>query len=213
MDLKRDFQLKIKGLYLITDDRIPDKELFRKVKIAVKSGVGIVQLRDKLSSDFVFLRKAQIIKKICDRKCLFIINDRVDIAYLVNADGVHLGQDDIPVSYARKILKNKIIGISVDNLFEAKKAEKEGADYISIGPVYKTKTKKDVPPPCGVDVVKKLKEKVKIPVVAVGGINGRNIKDVISTGCDAFAISSYIMQATDVEKRVLSLIKILKQNT
>ncbi len=198
--------MKISGMYLITD-RIEEKELFEKVKLAVKSGVNIVQLRDKKSSTVDFIKKALVIKKICEGKCLFIINDRVDISLAVKSDGVHLGQDDMPLLFARKILKEKIIGVSVDNLYEAKKAEKDGADYISIGPIFPTRTKLDVPAPCGLDVIREIKKSVKIPLVAVGGINAKNIREVYLAGSDAFAISSYIMQSSNVQKKV----KLLKK--
>lgn len=196
--------MKISGIYLITN-HIEERELFKKVNIAVKSGVNIVQLRDKKASTKDLIRKAQIIKKICDEKCLFIINDRVDISLVVKSDGVHLGQDDMPLLFARKILKGKIIGVSVDNLAEAKKAEKEGADYVSVGPIFPTRTKLDVPAPCGLDIIKEIKNALKIPLVAVGGINAKNIQEVYLAGSDAFAISSYIMQSSDVQKAVARL--------
>lgn len=200
--------MKISGIYLITN-HIEEKELFEKVKIAVKSGVNIVQLRDKKASIKDLIKKARVIKKICDEKCLFIINDRVDISLAVKSDGVHLGQDDMPLLLARKILKEKIIGVSVDNLPEAKKAEEEGADYVSVGPIFPTRTKLDLPAPCGLDIIRKIKKSVKIPLVAVGGINAKNIREVFLAGSDAFAISSYIMQSSSVQKAV----KLLKNLT
>ncbi|MCL2334403.1 MAG: thiamine phosphate synthase [Candidatus Methanoplasma sp.] len=169
-------------------------------RLAYAGGADIVQLRMKNSDGKEMLEQAIKIKAIADEYAkFFIVNDRVDIALLSDADGVHLGQSDIPIEYARELLgDDKIIGISAHNVKEAKEAESKGADYIGVGSVFTTSTKKDARQGQGLDIVFKIKQAVDIPIIAIGGINRGNIQDVIRAGADGVAVISAVVAQKDV---------------
>lgn len=175
-------QLKDSRLYLILDKPTcgakDEKTILKK---ALQGGVDIVQLRDKTSSTKTLMRTAQALKKIAHKLNIpFIINDRLDIALAINADGVHLGQDDLPVSAARKILgKKKIIGLSTHSLKEVKAAQKEPIDYIGFGPVFKTATKPDLAPK-GIEMLKAALKASELPVFPIGGIEESTLSAIIS---------------------------------
>lgn len=160
---------------------------------SIKSGAKIIQLRDKTSSAKIILKKAKEIMKFIDRllpkrKPIFIINDRVDIAVLSKADGVHLGQDDLSVSEAKNLLGfGKIIGKSTHDIEQGLKAQKEGAVYVSVGPVYSTPTKPKRHP-VGLEYVKQAAEKIRIPWVAIGGINRETAEEVVKAGARNLAV-------------------------
>ena len=203
------------SLYFITDPLLPKIPFFELVEKAIQGGVTIVQLREKQSSTKEFIKKGELLKKICAKyKVPLIINDRVDIALAVNADGVHLGQNDMPLRIARKILGNeKIIGVSVNNEREIKLAEEYRADYIAFSPIFPTPTKTDTPPALGLNGVKELKELTPIPCVAIGGINYENVCDVMRTGVDGAAVVSAIAGSPlpfDAAKRLKKAIKSVK---
>ena len=195
-------KLKKIDLYFITDSRLTKKTVLEDVESALKAGVKIVQYREKEKNTREMIEEAEKINRLCKKNnALFIINDRVDIALAVDADGIHLGNDDMPYHTARKILGNKkIIGLTVHNAGEAVKAEKEGADYIGVSPIFKTQTKTDAGKPGGIKLIEEIKCKVKIPFVAIGGINKTNIKDVLKAGAKSAAIISAIVTKADVKK-------------
>ncbi|MDD3726118.1 MAG: thiamine phosphate synthase [Candidatus Ratteibacteria bacterium] len=204
--------MKIKGLYFITDSFLTKSSVVDDVKAAVKAGVKIVQYREKNKCAREMVKEAQEIKKICKGRGVFLVNDRVDIAMVVGADGVHLGQNDIPCVYARKLLgKNKIIGITVHSIEEALAAEKDGANYLGVSPIFSTKTKKDARAPLGLGVLKEIKKSVHIPVVAVGGIDLTNIISVLEAGADGVSAVSAIITKDDVEKECRRFIKIISE--
>ncbi len=178
-------------------------------KIAVSEGV-IIQLRDKVSDKKIVLETARILmKQLARAKSLFIVNDHVDIAMLIDADGVHLGQTDLPLPAARKLLgRDKIIGISCLNLKQALLAQEQGADYLGVGPVFATSTKSEYAP-LGRELVKSVIKSIKIPVFAIGGINEANITKVLSFGASRVAISSAICTASDLVLATRSFINIL----
>ena len=169
------------------------------------NGVTMIQLRIKTLSDRKFYNYAVRIKKFLKKKEIkFIINNRLDIARASGADGVHLGQDDMPAKMARRILgENYIIGVSAHNIDEANKAEKEGADYIGVGSIFRTKTKSDAHI-CGLSVLKSICKKITIPVVGIGGITNRNYRDVFRAGAAGIAVSSYLFEG-DLLKNISSL--------
>lgn len=208
LDYKKIF-LNDKKLYLVTNsDNFESDEIFLdKVALSIKSGVDIVQLREKNTTSKRFIYLAQRIRELTSHfGAAFIVNDRVDIAKISNADGVHLGQDDIPVSNAREILgDNAIIGVSTHCPEHAKKAITDGADYIGVGPVFKTPTKpsKD---PVGLEYVKWAADNVNIPFFAIGSIDTANIKEVVQAGAKRVAVIRAIMYADDIESNC----KILK---
>lgn len=186
------------SLYLVTDESVPTDKLLHIVGEAIEGGVTIVQLREKSSDGKVFYDNAVKLKKFLNRNYAhvpLIINDRVDIALAVGADGVHVGQKDIPVEALRKIVpKTMIVGVSVSNVSEAKEAEKNGADYLGVGPVYWTKTKKEKEAlPEG--MLEEVAKSVNIPAVAIGGLKVHNIDTVRSEHVAGVAVVSGIMQA------------------
>lgn len=188
------------SLYLVTDrELIKDKSIENAIEEAILGGVTIVQLREKDCSSLDFYTVAISVKKITDKYNVpLIINDRIDIVLAVDADGVHLGQSDIPCEIARSILaEGKIIGVSAHNLEEALKAKENGADYLGCGAVFTTSTKKDV---TGLDIkeLSKIKEKVELPMVAIGGINLDNIEKLYGTGIDGVAVVSAIIGKNDI---------------
>jgi|SRR3989338_5514016 len=195
-------KLKNFGLYFITDSILTRKSVIDDVKSAIKAGVKVIQYREKNAPASQMMREALEIRKLCkENNVLFLINDRIDVVLAVDADGVHLGEEDIPYQYARKLLgKNKIIGLSAHSVEDALKNEKAGADYTSIGPVYFTATKKKASSPIGLVPVRRLKNRLRIPFVAIGGINRSNIEDVLKAGAKNIAIISAIAAKDNVKK-------------
>ncbi len=209
-------KVKIKNidLYFITDSKLTKKTVLKDVESALKAGVKIIQYREKDKNTQDMVKEAGEIKKLCKKSgAMLVINDRVDIALAVDADGVHLGNEDMPFRIARKILgSNKIIGLTVHNIKEALKAERKGADYIGISPVFETRTKPDAGMPSGIKFVREVKEKIKIPPVAIGGINKNNIEEVLKAGAKSVAIISAIVASSDVEKKCSEFRKIILGN-
>jgi len=196
-----------KKLYLVTDSRLyPHFEVAKK---AVEAGCGVVQLRYKGNSGLEFYETAKKIKMLMMRRNgLFIVNDRADIALAVGADALHLGEEDLPINFARKICGDSmIIGLSTHSLEQAIEAENMGADYIGLGPVFPTLTKKMKYNPIELDYISKVKAKVRVPIVAIGGINRENARLVLAAGADAIAISSAICHAKNVEEEVKLLLE------
>ena len=167
----------------------------------ILGGTDILQLRAKTLSDRKILKIGQTIKDLTRKsKTLFVLNDRADLAQALDADGVHLGQQDLPVKEARRILgKNKVIGISTHSVSQAQEAEKQGADYIAIGPIFVTAAKPDLPP-LTPEIITGIKDKIKIPFVAVGGINLDNLGQVLKAGAKRVAVCRAIITAKDVFK-------------
>ena len=191
---------KIGRLYLITDTNIQNKYTHYEIaKLAVKGGADILQLRDKSLSTSELYETAKKIAKLCKKNgVIFIVNDRVDIALASGADGVHLGNSDIPINEARKLLgKNKIIGGTAHSLSEALKCSDEGADYIGYGHIFPTKTKYKPEKPKGILNLKKVVTKINIPVFAIGGISTDNISDVMNSGVHGAAVAGYVLKAGD----------------
>ncbi|MCI0448981.1 MAG: thiamine phosphate synthase [Chlorobi bacterium] len=199
---------KIGRLCVITDTSVQKKYSHYEItKMAIKGGADVIQLRDKSLPTGELIETAIKIKKLCSKhKVLFIINDRVDIALISKADGVHLGKQDISIKDTRKLLgKNKIIGGTAHSLKEAIKREKEGADYIGFGHIYPTESKLKKAKPKGINYLKRVVKKVKIPVLAIGGINQVNIKDVICTGVHGAAVIGAVVKSTSPVKAVKKL--------
>lgn len=189
------------SVYLVTDrDILGGRDLLKAVEAAVEGGASLIQLREKDSSSRNFYKLAVQMKELVNSHGVpLIINDRLDIALAVNADGLHIGQDDIPLTVARAILgPGKIIGYSVSNLQEALFGEKNGADYLGAGPVYATGSKADAGLPIGLTSLKAIKESVSIPVVAIGGVGLNNIAEVKQTGVDGVSVISAILGRQDI---------------
>ncbi len=148
---------------------------------------------------------------MCEEKAFFLINDMVDVTIAVDADGVHLGLNDMPYEMARKLLGGqKIIGLTVHNVEEAVQAETIGADYIGLSPIFETSTKKDAGKACGTSMIREVRKKVKLPIVAIGGITKRNVHEVIEAGSDSAAAISAIICSENVYWETLEFINIIK---
>lgn len=187
------------SLYLVTDtDLCPREDLLDTVLNAINGGVSLVQLREKDISSREFYNEALAIKKITDAKAVpLIINDRLDIALAIDADGLHIGQTDLPASVARRILGNdKILGLSASNVAEAEKAVLDGADYLGVGAVFPTTTKKDAHD-VGVEMLKDVRKIIKVPIVGIGGINVENLPQIYGTHIDGISVISAIMGKSD----------------
>lgn len=165
-------------------------DIGKTVSLILESGIKWVQYREKNRTRKELFYTALKLREITRRyNACFIVNDYADIALATDADGVHLGQDDLPLREARKIMGNRIIGISTHNVPEAVEAESGGADYIGFGAIFHTITKA-VGNPRGTSALREVKESVKIPVIAIGGITADNLKSVMDTGCAGVAVSS-----------------------
>lgn len=187
-------------LYLCTDrDIMTCETVERSVELAAQGGCSVVQLREKNSSSREFLQLAQRVKPITRKYNIpLIINDRLDIALLSGADGVHLGQSDLPCSEVRRISGDElIIGVSAATAAEAEKAQSDGADYIGVGAMYPTATKTNTRP-VTIGLLKEIRSSVNIPIVAIGGITYERIDDFRNTGINGFAVVSAILAQQDI---------------
>ncbi len=205
---RRDKMERMFGLYVILDRQFlagwDELDIARRI---IRGGARIIQLRDKRSKKGELLLVAQKLKELCSKlDVLFIINDYLDLAMAVDADGLHIGQEDLPLPVIRRELPiDKIVGCSVTTLSQATKAQAEGADYIAVGSMFPTTTKEGATV-VGLDTLKELKRTVSVPVVAIGGITGNNIGKVVAAGTDAIAVISAVLSEEDVEEAVRGLI-------
>jgi thiamine-phosphate pyrophosphorylase len=177
---------------------------------ACDSGADIIQLRDKESPKGSVLKSAYAIRKsLSGKKTIFIINDYLDVAKIVDSDGVHLGQDDFSVGIARRILgEDKIIGVSCKNSAQARLAQKQGADYIGIGPIFSTPTKPHAKP-VGLNLIRKIKSSVSMPFFVLGGINENNLKDILDSGAKRIAVCSAVCGRKNISLATRRLAKLL----
>lgn len=202
------------SLYLVTDRSLArGRSTLEIVRAAVDGGATVVQLREKDCSTREFIEQALAIKDFLkDRAVPLIINDRLDVAQAVKADGVHLGQTDMPLKVAKKILGDSmIIGISAESLQDAVEAEKGGADYLGVSPIYATPTKTDTALPLGLEGLREIRKAVRIPLVGIGGLNRDNAAKVIRNGADGVAVVSAIVAADDPQKAADALRQIITE--
>lgn len=183
------------------------------VQEMIKAGIKLIQYREKdLSIKDRYIECKTIRKLTKESEVLFIINDHIDIAMLVDADGVHIGQDDIPISQVRKLLgDDKIIGLSTHSPEQAKKAVDEGADYIGVGPIFKTRTKVNVCDPVGFSYLEWVENNITIPYVAIGGIKEHNLHEILKRGADSVALVSEITGNPNIPEKVKQLKTIFKE--
>jgi len=186
---------------LITDRNHCKQPLIDTISFALKGGVKTVQLREKgLATHELYSIACELRKITSDFKVNFIVNDRVDIALAVEADGVHLGWQSLPFGVVRKLLGfEKLIGVSTHNRQEALQAQEYGADYITFGPIFDTPSKAGILDPTGPEEILKIRSEIRIPVIALGGISEKNIEAVLHSGADGIAVISSIMQADNPE--------------
>lgn len=202
------------SLYLVTDRSIlKGRDLFQAVEEAIAGGVTLVQLREKNISSLDFYTIALKMKELVNSYNVpLIINDRLDIALAVDADGLHVGQEDLPPAVARKLLgPEKILGYSVGNPEQARRGERDGADYLGAGTVFPTGSKADTGEPIGPEGLRAIKQAVAIPVVGIGGIGISNLEEVKAAGADGISLISAILGSNDIEAASRQLINLWRK--
>ena len=197
------------SLYLVTDKSDDVEKFLKTIEEGIKGGVSVVQIREKTADTLDFYNLALKVKEITTKYDVpLIINDRVDVALAIDADGVHVGQSDMPCDVTRKLVgPDKIVGVSAATIDEAKKAEKDGADYIGSGAVFPTATKDDAPKITKKDL-KEIVNSINIPVVAIGGITLENAHELSDTGIAGLSVVSAIMSSDNPKKSSEELLKI-----
>ncbi|NLZ49765.1 MAG: thiamine phosphate synthase [Clostridiales bacterium] len=200
-------------LYLVTDREFMSSEkLEDAVEEAILGGCTLIQLREKKCSTLEFYEIAKKIKELTDRyRIPLIINDRIDIALAVDAAGVHIGQEDLPVKVARKLIgENKILGVSTSNLEESMKAYNDGADYLGVGAMFPTNTKEDASV-VSIENLLEIRKQVPIPIVVIGGINKNTIRHFKGIDIDGFAVVSAIIAKPDIKSAAVDFINEIKK--
>lgn len=200
------------SLYLVTDRSLSrGRTTLEVVRQAVAGGITCVQLREKHCSTREFIDQARALQPLLkDKRIPLIINDRLDVALAVGADGIHLGQQDMALADARKIVgQTMVIGISAESVADAIRAEQQGADYIGVSPVFATPTKTDTAEALGLEGIQKIRRAVTIPIVGIGGVNQRSAGAVLGAGADGIAVVSAIVSADDPKQAAADLKKII----
>jgi len=195
----------MKGYYFITDEGLSAAGVMSDVRQAVKAGAQVIQYRNKTADTRRLYEEAREISGICaGTSSKLIINDRIDIALAVGADGAHIGNEDLPYAEARRLLgRDAIIGVTVHDVEEAVAAEKAGADYLGVSPVFATGTKSDAGAPCGVETLTAIRRACRVPVVAIGGIDLLNADECIAAGADMVCAISAVVTRPDVFAEII----------
>ncbi len=210
---KQKLLLKVQ-LYVIADKKIcGDKNIEEVVCQAIDGGAEMIQYRDKKADNDDFLKFASRLRDICDERNIpFIVNDRVEVALKTDADGVHLGQEDLSIKEARGILgSEKIIGKSAKTIQQAKEAEEEGADYVGVGPIFNTFSKQ-ITKPVGPDIIREARDSLKIPFFPIGGIDLENLDQIIQAGSKRIAVISAVVLSDDVKSSAAKLLEKLQSS-
>jgi thiamine-phosphate pyrophosphorylase len=198
---------ELRGLYVIIDPEVAaGRDEVEVARQALAGGARLIQLRDKRREKGVQLPIARALRDLCEeREALFIVNDHVDLALTVEAHGVHVGQNDLPVSAVRRLVPPEmIVGCSTNNPEEARRAEADGADYVSVGRLFPTGSKADTRP-ATTETLRAVKAAVSLPVCAIGGINETNIDEVVAAGANMAAVIAAVVTAPDVEEAARGL--------
>ncbi|PWA13329.1 thiamine phosphate synthase [Pueribacillus theae] len=200
-------------LYVITGEEFhPSRTLKEVMREAMEGGADFIQLRDKKSTKKQVLEKAKMLRELTNEFDVpFIVNDHIDVALAVGADGIHLGQDDLPLVEARKLVGDKIIGISTHSIEQAREAERNGADYIGVGPIFPTKSKEDVVEPVTVSYLREVANEIKIPFVPIGGIKLHNVDEVLNAGGKSVCVISEVVGSSDVKGTCEAFIRKIKE--
>jgi len=200
-------------LYVITDERVSrGRSHLQVAEAAILGGADVLQLRDKESSSGRLFQVAMQLRRLTrEAKVPLIVNDRLDVALAADADGVHVGQADLPASVARGILgPGRILGVSAETVAEAMAAQEDGADYLGVGPVFEARgTKPDAGRPLGLDLIAEIRRHCRLPIVAIGGINAENARKVREAGADAAAVISAVASADDIARAARRLKRLL----
>ena len=213
--LRQDKLARLRGLYVIIDTQVlAPEDGVEAADGAVQGGAKIIQLRDKRHDKGELLVIAHKLRDLCCKSdTIFIINDHLDIALAADADGLHIGQTDLPLPVVRKELPvDRIVGCSARTLAQARKAEAEGADYVAIGSIFPSPTKKHAAV-IGLQQLRQVKQAISIPLVAIGGINKDNIGEVIAAGADAAAVISAVLAEENIEQATRQLVKEIERKT
>jgi thiamine-phosphate pyrophosphorylase len=198
----------VKGFYFVTDAGLSRRGIIADVRDAVAAGVCAVQYRRKDGLIRQMIKEAAALREICCATAL-LINDRVDVCLASGADGVHLGQEDMPCAQARKIMgKGKIIGVTVHTVDEALAAERDGADYLGVSPIFATGTKNDAGTAAGLQLIKDIHRHTQLPLVAIGGITLSSAPEVIAAGADCLCAISAVLSAEDVRSEIAKFQKL-----
>jgi thiamine-phosphate diphosphorylase len=202
---------RLSGLYVITEPALRDP--LETARAVLQAGVRLLQLRDKTATTRQLAQIGQQLRALTrQHDARLIVNDRLDVALAVEADGVHLGQDDLPVSLARRIAgKQLLIGVSAETVDEARQAEADGADYLGVGPMFATPTKPDAGAPVGPERLRAIKHAVRIPVFGIGGITLQNAPAVLNAGADGICVISAIVGAPDPEAAARAFLQMLAE--
>jgi thiamine-phosphate diphosphorylase len=206
--------VQIAGIYVITDQTLlPGRSHARIAQAALEGGAKVIQLRDKSAAPAELIQVGRIIRKItAESGALFIVNDSLEAAIACDADGLHVGQGDIPAREIRDKLRVKILGVSVATVEDAVRARDDGADYVGVGPVYQTSTKTDAGPVTGIEMIRSVREACGLPVVAIGGINEGNLPEIARSGADSAAVISVVVCAPDMSEATHKLVQIWEES-
>lgn len=198
----------IKGLYVITA-QANDRTHIDVAREALDAGAKIIQYREKNKSFEDMVTDCFLINEFCkEHDATFIVNDSIKLALAADADGVHLGQMDDSVLKAKEMLEGRLIGLSITSLADLKKVNHKNVDYLGVGPIFETPTKEDATPAIGLDGLKKIRSKTKLPIIAVGGINKTNCIDIYKAGINGIAVISAISFARNIKEATKEMIKI-----
>jgi len=195
-------------LYVITDEELAGRSHVDIARAAIEGGAEVIQLRDKTASSRRLFEIAKEIRSITiDARAAFIVNDRLDIALACEADGVHIGRNDLPAAVARRLIgPEKILGVSASSLQQAVQAERDGADYIGLGPIFEARgTKADAGEPAGIHLIQQVRQRCSIPIIAIGGINYSNCVEVIRAGAHGVAVISAVVAAKHIAEAARKL--------
>ncbi|MCL5798078.1 MAG: thiamine phosphate synthase [Patescibacteria group bacterium] len=202
------------SLYLVTDKNLAGKKsVLSIVALAIEGGVTIVQYREKNASTRLMIEEGRALHKITTKAGIpLIIDDRIDVALAIDAEGVHVGQSDMPANIVRQIIgQEKILGVTASNVVEAKKAVKDGADYLGVSDIFGSTTKTDTGKPVGIGMLKKIKKVVKIPIVGIGGVTLENANQVIRARADGIAVISAVFLVNEPKLAAEKLKKIVSE--
>ena len=199
--------------YIITNaDIAPGRDHIQGAREALQGGADVIQFREKNMDTGKMIRVCQIVQDLCRQYgAIFIVNDRVDVALAMDADGVHVGQQDMAANIARRLIgPQKILGVSAGNLERAKKAEADGADYVGVGMIFPAGLKKDLRAAKGVEVLREVSQAVKVPIVAIGGIDHSNAPLCIEAGAAGCAVITAVIGAPDVRQAAANLAQVIR---
>ena len=200
---------EIRGVYVITDSVLrPDRSHVEIARAAVEGGSRVIQLRDKEASDSDLIPIAREIRRITSHAgAIFIVNDRIEVARGSDADGLHVGQEDMPATEARRRWPDRLLGVSVSSPEEAVAAERDGADHLGVGPIFSTSTKLDAGAVTGLGLIGRIRQACPLPIVAIGGIGRANISEVARAGAESASVISAVVCADDMAEATRALVE------